>query len=158
MRTRVSPVEELQKILVETLINKSPKVTKISDESTLAGLTFGAAKIGQKAIKDIALIETYLFPDDASGDTLDDVADNNGIAPRFQQGKSSTYLRVIGNPGTVYTVGVNTFTGSQGITFELEETVTIPAVGFTYASVKSRESGSKTNVAPLTIDTVTPVP
>lgn len=158
MRTRVTPVEELQKIATEVLMNKTSKVSKISDESTVAGITFGVAKIAQKAIKDIALIETYLFPDDASGDGLDDVGANNGISPRFQQGKSSTYLRVIGNPGTQYVVGVNTFTGSQGITFELEETVTIPAVGFTYASVKSRESGLKTNVAPLTIDTVTPVP
>lgn len=158
MRTRVTPVEENQKILVETLMNKTNKVSKISDESALFGITYGAAKVAQKCEKDIALIETHLFPDDASGDTLDEVGANNGIAPRFQQGKSSTYLRVIGNPGTQYVVGINTFTGSQGITFELEETVTIPTVGFTYAKVKSRESGSKTNVSPLSIDTVTPVP
>ena len=41
MRTRITTVEELQKIAVETLINKSNgKVSKVSDESTLFGLTF----------------------------------------------------------------------------------------------------------------------
>ncbi len=158
MKTRVSPVEELQKLLTETLMNKTSKVSKISDESGVFALTFGNAKIGQKAIKDIALIETHLFPDDAFGDTLDEVAANNGIAPRFQQGKSSTYLRVVGNPGTQYTAGVHIFSGAQGIVFELEDTFTIGASGFGYTKVKSREAGAKTNVSPLSINSVSPIP
>ena len=159
MRTRISPIEELSQLYLETLINISNgSVSKISENSVLRGNAQGVARIGQKAIKDVALIEAHLFPKDASGSILDNIAEDHGIAPRFLASTGVTFLRLVATPGTVYTAGVHSFTGSSGLIFDLESNVTIPAVGYTYASVISRDLGVKVNVSPLSINQVTPTP
>lgn len=158
MIVRLTPISELKEIFIETLLTKTSKVTKVSNESVLSGVGFGIAKVGQRALKDIGIVESHLFPDSAFGSDLDTIAENNGIAPRFGASESSTFVRVVGDVGTVYTAGVNVISGSDGIDFDFEENITIGSAGFAYAKIRSKDSGSKTNVDPLTLTKVNPIP
>lgn len=156
---RLTPESELRSILTETFINNSGgKVTKISDNSVLSGIVSGEARVQKKALKDIALAVSHLFVDTASGSSLDTIASNYGIASRLGPSQSSTYIRVSGSPGTVYTQGVNTVTGNQGITFDLQESKTLDNFGYTYIKVRSQQTGSITNVDPYTLNTISPIP
>lgn len=155
---KVTTSGELKELFVETLLNKTQKITKISDNSGLGAIGFGAGKIGQKALKDIALVKSHLYPDEAFGDSLDEIASNNGIAPRFTSSQSSTYVRLVADPGTVYIQGVHTFSGSNGIVFDLEGDITISDFGFAYGKIRSTDVGLNMNVDPLTINKVSPVP
>lgn len=157
MITKILTVEKLKEIFSNILLTKTDKVTKISIGSVLNGVVYGVAKIAQKLLKDIALIEARIFPDSASGKYLDEIAKLNGVPERFQETKSSTFLRLVAEPGTTYVAGLNNFSG-QGINFILDDNVTVGVNGFTYAKVRSVEKGSKTNVDPLTIKKVNPVP
>lgn len=157
MITRVSTITELKQIFGEILMNKTTKVTKISDESIVNGISYGVAKIAQKALKDIALVETHIFPDGAFGSHLDIVANKYGISDRFEASKSRTFVRVVGVVGTFYQAGVQAFTGG-GVTFDLVEDVTIGANGYAYALVTSQTEGLATNVSALSIHSVNPSP
>ena len=157
MITRFTSLGELKRIFFEILFNNTSKVTKATDESVINGVAYGVAKIGQKAIKDIALVESHLFPEFAFGSLLDTIASRRGVAPRFVSSQSGTYVRIVGSPGITYTAGVHTFSGN-GVIFELVNDVTIPFGGYVYAFVRSQSSGEKTNVPDNTIGTVTPVP
>lgn len=158
MYTKITSIETLKQIWVEIFLNKTNKVTKVSDSSVLNGIAFGCAKVGQKAIKDIAILESHVFPDSAYDVYLDNVADNNGIAPRFGASGSSTYLRLVATPGTVYTPGINVITGHNGISFDFEEKITMGIDGFVYAKIRSQTTGEKTNVNALTLNKVNPIP
>lgn len=158
MITQINSIEELKQIWIEILLNKTSKVTKVEDESVLNGVAYGCAKIGQKALKDIAIIESHIFPDTAYGSYLDNIASNYGIAARFGASQSSTYIRLVGNPGTNYLPGVNTFTGNEGVVFDLEEDILIGSLGYTYAKIRSQDTGLKTNVNALSINKVSPLP
>lgn len=158
MITTITTLEELKEIFIETLLNKTDKVTKISDGSVLNGVAYGVAKIGQKVTKDIAVIESHIFPDSAFGTYLDSIAQLRGVSPRQGALESSTYIRVFGAVGTIYLQGTHTFSGNHGIVFDLEENVTIPSFGYTYAKVRSQTQGLNTNVDPLTINKVSPIP
>lgn len=155
---RLTPEAELRAIMLETIINNTTKVSKISDNSVLSGIASGNAKVAKKALKDIALVASHLFPDTASGDALDRVASNQGIAARFGASQSSTYIRVVGDPGTLYEAGVNTFTGAGGIVFDVLGDLTIGSKGYGYVKVRSQESGLNTNVDPYTLNSVNPQP
>lgn len=155
MITKPTSLSELKEIFVKILLNHTSKVTKISDESVLNGIAFGVSKIGQKALKDISLIEAHIFVDSAYGTQLDSIAIQRGVAPRFTSLGSSTFLRLVGMPGTVYTSTIHKFTGSHGITFELEGDATIPISGYLYVKVRSSSTGLRTNVDPLTITKIT---
>ncbi len=155
MITRITPSAELKQLFIEMMINQTTKVSKISKGSTLDGVSHGVAKTGEKALKDVALVESHLFPSFAFGTHLDDVAGELGIAPRYGTSGSSTYLLVAADAGTIYTKAANTFTGSHGIVFEMEElSITIPAEGFTYIKVRSTSLGSEANVDPSSISEV----
>lgn len=156
--TRLTDIEELRDIVVETFMNKSSKITKVSNNSVLSGISFGIAKVGQKALTEISAVEAGLFPDTATGNKLDFIASNFGIAPRYTESESSTYIRVTGTSGTIYTAGVQTVQGSQGIVFDLEEDLTLDDQGFGYIKVRSQEAGSETNVPPLSLNTINPIP
>lgn len=158
MITRLTPVTELKEIFLELLFDHTDKVSKVSADSVLNGIAFGASKIAQRALKDIALAESHSFPDSAFGVNLDKVADNNGIAPRLGTSESSTFVRLVADPGTIYVAGVQTFTGSHGVIFDLEVDTTIGVNGFEYAKIRSQDAGEKTNVDPLSINVVTPEP
>jgi len=158
MYTQITNLEELQQMFVEILLNKTSKVTKVDPTSVLSGVAYGVAKVGQKAIKDIALLESRIFPDSSYSTYLDEIADNYGISSRFGASGSSTYIRLVGTPGTTYIQFTHTFTGDGGIVFDLEENVTIGTDGYTYTKVRSQSTGLKTNVPGLAIKTCSPVP
>lgn len=156
--TRPTTLEEAQGIVVESIINNTDKVTKVNEASVLSAVSYGVANLFQRAQKDNTVLESALFPDSAYGTLLDAVASSRGISARFEATGSSGYLRLVGDEGTAYIQGVQTFTGRNGITFELEGDVTIGSIGYTYAKVRSIGTGSATNVAPNTITVVSPVP
>lgn len=155
---RLTPEQELRSLIIETIINNTTKVTKVSDNAVLSGVAAAEARIQKKALKDIALAISHLFPDTASGQTLDDDAENYGIAPRLGPSQSSTYIRVVGTPGTIYTAGVNTITGSQGVTFDLQQSVTLSNLGYAYLKIRSQQTGSVTNIDAYTLNVISPIP
>lgn len=157
MITKITTVEELKQIFTEALINNTDKVTKISDGSVLNGIAYGSAKLAQKVLKDVAIVEAHLFPDSAVGEYLDNIAKLRGVAPRLGQSKGSTYIRVVGTPGTTYIPNTHVFNG-KGENFDLVEQVVIPDTGFTYAKVKSQSFGSNVNISALAINRVNPIP
>jgi hypothetical protein len=157
MITKITTVEEFKQIFIESLLNNTNKVTKISEGSVLNGIAYGVAKLSQKIVKDVAVVESHLFPDSAVGQYLDTIADLRGVAPRFGSLPSKTFVRLVGTPGTTYQAGVNNFIG-QGVQFSIDEDTVIPSIGYTYVKVTSISNGSSTNVDPLTINRVSPIP
>lgn len=157
MITRIIPLEEVKLLFTEITLNKTGKVTKVSDQSTFNGIAYGVSKLFQKGMKDVALIESHLFPDSAFGTHLDTVASNLGVADRFGASQSGTYVRVFGDEGTTYVAGVNVFKG-QGKTFDIIDDFTIGPEGYGYIKVRSSQSGLQANIPSLTINEVSPVP
>lgn len=149
---------ERKLLFIETLLNSTNKVSKVSDNSVLSGVAGGVAKVAGKAEKDIILAVSQLFPDSAFGDQLDQVALNFGVASRFSAIGSSTYVRITAEPDTTYLADTHIFISTGGIRFELEEDITVGALGFIYAKVRSTTQGENTNVDPLSISQVTPNP
>lgn len=157
MITKITTIEELKQVFAETLFNNTDKVTKISDGSSLNGISYGISKLMQKAIKDMAIVESHILIDSSFGEYLDEIALREGMAARFGATQSSTYIRVFGTPGTTYNPTTHVFTG-KGVEFVPENIYTIPAIGFGYIKVQSIADGALTNVDPLTINKVTPIP
>lgn len=151
-------IEQLKELFVKVLFSRTDKISKVSDGSINNGLAYGVSKLAQKALKDIALSQAHYYPDAASGDILDNMAEIYGISARFGVLGSSTYLRVVGDAGTSYMAGTHIFSGSNGISWILESDFTIPTVGFTYVKVSSNITGAETQVDPLTINKVNPIP
>lgn len=151
-------LSELKQMIVELLLNKTDKISDISDDSVLNGIAFGAAKVGQKAIKDIAIVESQIFPETAKGEYLDRAADLFGVSERRGAIGSSTYVRVIATSGTVYLSSTHVFVATNGIRFKVEHDLTVDDSGFGYVKVRSIDSGVKTNVESNTITAVTPIP
>ena len=158
MITQPTSITILKQLFIEILLNKTNKVSDVSDNSVLNGVAYGAAKVAQKALKDIAIVEAKLFPDNATGEFLDRVADLFGVLPRRDATGSSTYLRIIANPGTAYIAGTHNFVNNQGIRFELEQDFTIGTQGFGYVKVRSIDTGESTNVDPNSVINVIPIP
>ncbi len=153
-----STSEERKQLLIEVLLSKTSKINKITDNSVLNGIAFGISKVSGKAEKDIVLAISRLFPDTSFGSQLDQVAIDYGISTRFLASQSSTYVRVVGDVGTQYIAGTHTFSSTDGIEFDIEETTTIGINQFAYVKIRSVDSGLKTNVNPATINKITPVP
>lgn len=145
-------------IFIRTFLNTTDAVTKVTDHSVLDAIAQGIAKVAGKAEKDVALALSTLYPDNTYGTNLDTCADTFGIAPRFGASQSSTYVRLVGNVGTVYDSATNIFTSKDGIQFVLENNATIGNHGFTYAKVRSIDIGSKCNVLAGSINDVNPKP
>lgn len=156
--TELYTVEELKEMFVEIMLNKTDKISKISEGSVNNAIAFGNAKIGQKINKDIAVLESYLYPDASYGEKLDNVAKMNGISLRFGARQSSTYIRIVAAPNTIYEPGVNVFSSSAGQNFDLEQRVIIPEIGYAYAKIRSQNVGKSTNVDALTINRVSSPP
>ena len=158
MITKITPVNELKLMFLEILLNKTDKINDIGAESVLNGIAFGCAKVGQKCLVNQAIVEGHIFPDTAYGVYLDELAAIRGVSPRFGAAASSTYVRLIGDEGTTYLKDVQTFTSTSGITFSLEEDVVIGINGYAYAKVRCDQEGLDTNVDPLSINKVSPIP
>jgi len=157
MITKVTSIEELKQIFAESLLNHTDKISKISDGSVVNGIAYANAKLGQKILKDVAVIEAHLFPDSAVGEYLDNLAKLRGIAPRLGASNSSVFVRVVGVPGTTYSTNTHVFSGG-GFNFDLLENLVIPAVGYSYAKLNCQQTGKSTNVSALSITQVNPKP
>lgn len=158
MFTKVTDISELVQIISEEFFNKTNKVTKISDESVLNGEFYGMGKVGQKAMKDIAIIESHILPESAYGPWLDIIANRLGISSRFPSSESSGYLRLVADPGTTYLFNVHTFSSISGISFQLDSDITVPQEGWIYAKVRSQDKGEKANVSPFTVINISSIP
>lgn len=158
MITKIVPVSDLKQMFLEILLNKTDKISDISDDSVLNGIAYGCAKVGQRLLVNQGIVEGHLFPDTAYGQYLDNIASIRGVSPRFGACGSTTYVRVIAEPGTSYIMGVQKFTSTSGVTFELEESKTVDENGFAYIKVKSTQVGTNTNVDPVSINKVSPKP
>jgi len=158
--TLITPtsIEKIKELFVKIVLSRTDKVTKVTDGSVLNGIAYGNAKVGQKALKDVALAQSRFVPDTAYGQHLDDIAEMYGISPRFGALGSSTYLRFTADSGTLYQAGVHTFKGSDGVIFDLDANVLVGADGFNYGKISSQTTGSQTNVDALVIDTPSPIP
>ena len=159
MITKITTLSQLKSLFLEILINKTNKLSDISDNSILNATSYGVGKVAQKALKDIALVESHIFPNSAFGSYLDSSAELWGVTPRNTVGsKSSTYIRVSATPGTQYLLGTHTFSNYNGVQFEIIENFTVDASGFGYIKVRSVGVGIDKNVDPNTIIFVTPTP
>ena len=158
MITKVNnTISNLKNLWVEMFLNKTDKVSNIADGSVLNAMAFGTAKVAQKAIKDIAIVEAQIFPTSATGEYLDKAAALYGVSPRKQALGSSTYVRVSAEPGTQYEVGT-TFLAKNGIRFVVDKPYTVDNSGYGYVSVRSTITGSATNVEANSIVQVSPRP
>ena len=158
MNTKVISISTLKQLWIEIFLNKTDKVSDVSDDSVLNATAYGVAKIAQKALKDNAISIAKWFPDTATGTKLDEAAGMLGVSPRKGALGSSTYVKIIADSGTIYLQSTHTFVNNNGIRFELEGDITIGNQGFGYAKVRSIDSGSKTNIDPISIINVTPKP
>ena len=158
MITKITPVEELKQIFLEIFLNKTDKVSDVSDDSVLNAIAYGNAKLTQRTLTNQAIIEGHIFPDSAYGEYLDNLAAIRGVAPRFGAVGSTTYVRVTADEGTSYMAGIHTFTSTSGIVFDLEESGVVGINGYAYLKVRSQQSGLNTNVDALSINKVSPIP
>lgn len=158
MITKVTSVEQLKQQFIQLLINNTDKVTKVSDFSVLSGMAYGHGKLSQKCLHSVAIVESHLFPDYAHGEYLDTIAANRGISPRFGASVSSTYIKLVADPGTQYVQGSHVFSGSGGKSFSLEQSITIGSHGFGFAKIRSIDVGESSNVDALSLNTITNPP
>ena len=158
MITRITSIQELKQMFLEIFLNKTDKVNDVGNDSVLNGIAYGAAKVGQKCLVNQSIVEGHIFPDTAYGEYLDNLAIIRGVSPRFGAASSSTYVRVIGDEGTTYLKNVHTFISTTGMTFSLEDDVVIGVNGYAYAKLRCNQSGLMTNVDPLSINKVNPIP
>ena len=155
---QVPTIEEAKQIQAKILFSITDQVTKITEASVLNGMFFGTAKLFQKSVKDIAIAQAHYYPDYAYGAYLDNIALQYGLPPRFGALGSSLYVRVEAAPGTIYTTGGHTISGLSGINFTVDSGVTVGDAGFAYLKCSSVETGSQTNVNPLTLNKLTNPP
>ena len=154
MITKITTVEELKQIFTEILLNKTDKISDVSNESVLNGIAYGCAKLTQRMLTNQAVVESHIFPDTAYGVYLDNLAKIKGISPRNKACGSTAYVRIEGEPGTNYAKDVVTLSSSSGINFVLENDFTLNETGWGYAKVKSKQVGLTSNVDALTINTM----
>lgn len=158
MITKIITVDELKQIFTEILLNKTDKISDISNESVLNAIAYGCGKLTQRMLVNQAVVESHIFPDTAYGVYLDELANIKGVSPRFGACGSTTYIRIEGEPGTDYSKDVITIQSSSGITFVLENNFTLGETGWGYAKVKSKQVGATSNVDALTINTMNNAP
>ena len=148
----VPTIEEAKQIQAKILFSITDEVSKITEGSVLNGMLFGTAKLFQKAVKDIAIAQAHYYPDFAYGAYLDNIALQYGLPARFGALGSSLYVRVEAAPGTSYSSGAHVISGLAGINFTVNESKTVGDCGFDYLKCASVETGSQSNVNPLTLN------
>lgn len=157
MITKIIPIDTLKQMFVEILLNKTDRISDISNESVLNGIAYGCSKLAQRLLVNQGVVEGHLFPDTAYGDYLDNIAASRGIAPRFTSFGSTTYVRVQAAIGTTYSSGT-TFISSNGIQFVSTSNYTVGRDGYGYIKVNSVQGGAASNVDALTINTISNPP
>lgn len=159
MRTNIESVKALKQLMAEIIFNKTSKISKISDDSVVNAFLYGEAKAIQKGLKDVAIVESQLFSDSATGVDLDIIADRQGVSPRFGDSSSATYVRLVADLGTLYSKNSCVFKSNEGISFSLSSDFTMTNnSGYDYVQVRSTTTGLKTNVSANSISSVSPVP
>lgn len=159
MITKVNnTISFLKNLWIEVFLNKTDKVSDITDNSVLNAVAYASAKVAQKAIKDVAIVEAQIFPETAAGEYLDRAAALFGVTARYGALGSSTYIRVYAEPGTQYIAGENYFVSTDGVRFAIENSVTIGESGYGYVKVRSESLGAFTNVDANSIVNVNPIP
>ena len=163
--TTIFTRDQLTEAFTTAFLSTNPTVTKVSPNSVYASLTSGIASLAQKTLKENALIESYIDPDQASGDRLNQIALQRGVPARQATGLASTvWARIVSIPPsednpTIYTTDM-VFTGSHGIRFRLQEGFTVTsgeggAAGdsrfFSYRRLVALSEGELTNVPAFTI-------
>lgn len=154
MITKIITVEELKQIFTEILLNKTDKISDISNESVLNAIGYGCSKLAQRLLVNQAIVEAHIFPDTAHGAYLDNIAELRGISPRNSSSGSTVYIRIEGTAGSIYNAADITFISSSGIQFKLEDDFQLDDNGWGYAKAKSIQSGLISNVDALTINTI----
>lgn len=157
MITKITTVEELKQIFTEILLNKTDKISDISNESVLNGIAYGCSKLAQRLLMNQAVVESHIFPDTAYGEYLDNLAAIKGISPRNGACGSTVYVRVEADNGTSYDEN-NIFNSTSGITFVPEHSVIVGENGYEYIKLRSIQNGATSNVDALSITSVTPQP
>jgi len=152
--TEVLTIADLKALYVETFLNHTTKVSKISDLSVLNAHAFGIAKIFQKDIKDTAIIESQIFPELSSGSYLDNAAKLVGCGDRLSANVSSTYVLVYADPATTYVPGESLFVSNQGVTFSITDVTIVGDNGYAYIPVRSTSVGRNTNVSAFSINQI----
>jgi hypothetical protein len=145
-------------LALETMLNLTDKISKVSDDSVVSAIAGGVARIAGKAEKDIFLALSVLFPNLSFGSHLDQTAEIFGVPGRITNLGSSTYIRIVATPGTVYQANVHYFLSNNNIRFQLLNDITISSFGFSYAKIESITQGNNTNVDSLSISQVSPTP
>lgn len=159
MITKVNnTISFLKNLWIEVFLNKTDKVSDITDNSVLNAVAYASSKVAQKAIKDVAIVEAQIFPETAAGEYLDRAAALFGVTARYGALGSSTYIRVYAEPGTQYIAGENYFVSTDGVRFAIENSVTIGESGYGYVKVRSESLGAFTNVDANSIVNVNPIP
>lgn len=156
--TEIITIDKLKSIVSEIFFNTTNKVSKITDNSVINAHFYAVAKLAQKALSNIAIHESRIFTDTASGQYLDNSATLFGAGERYGASRSSTYVKVYATPGTRYIKGLHQFRSISGISFDLGESKTIDDNGYGYIPIYSTSLGSDTNVDANTINRVTPKP
>lgn len=154
MLTKILSRSKLKQLALEIFLNKTDKASDVSDNSVTNAIAYGVATVAQKCFKDIAVVESQIMTDSATGDDLDNAATLFGASERRGALQSSTYLRVVGEVGTFYDQTSVTFNNYNGIRFIPENDLTIGDNGFGYLQVRSEDTGLKTNVEPTSIITI----
>ena len=83
MITKITPVEELKQIFLEIFLNKTDKVSDVSDDSVLNVIATGNATLTQRTLTNQAIIEGHIFPDSAYGEYFDNLSAIRVFALRF---------------------------------------------------------------------------
>ena len=151
-------ISTLKNLFTEVFLNKTDKVSDITENSVLSGLAYGVAKVAQKSLKDVAIVESQIFPETAAGEYLDRAASLFGVPGRLGPLGSSTYIRVYAEPGTYYAAGTHVFISNSGVRFSVEEDFVVGESGYGYVKVRSEVQGVAANVVPNSIRNVVPKP
>ena len=79
---------EKRRLFIETLINETTKVTKVSENSVLSGVASGISRLSGLIEKDITVYYSKLHPDYTYGSDLDVLSNLFGLPGRL--GSSSS--------------------------------------------------------------------
>ena len=110
MITKPTSRKKLKELFLQLFLSSTDKVSKVAKGTVVDSTAHGISALSQRILKDIAVLESNIFPESAFGTFLDNIALRNGIPSRFTQLGSSTYIRLFGDVGTAYISGTHQFT------------------------------------------------
>lgn len=158
METAIQVEQALNDITQIYVSQTGNPATKVGFNSSLEGIFYGVAKIGQLMNKDLLNVRADNDIDNASGQQLDNYAQKKGILTRFSETGSSVGIFIIADPGTSYIAGANKFVSKSGVVFDIISDITISSLGYAYVKANSTTLGANTKVAAKSITKCTPAP